>query len=108
MFNEAKEAAESSKTWNILHRGEETPAITAEESLWLATLGGAQALGLADTIGNFAIGKDADFIVCRMEEILPKSSVFASPANMIARLVYGAHPHIIEKTVVQGQTVYKR
>jgi guanine deaminase len=108
MFNEAKEAAESSKTWNILHRGEETPAITAEESLWLATLGGAQALGLADTIGNFAIGKDADFIVCRMEEILPESSVFASPANMIARLVYGAHLHIIEKTVVQGQTVYKR
>ncbi len=29
----------------------------------LATLGGAQALGLADRIGNFAPGKEADFVV---------------------------------------------
>ncbi len=31
--------------------------------LWLATLGGAECLSLADRIGNFAIGKEADCVV---------------------------------------------
>ncbi|MDP3978159.1 MAG: guanine deaminase [Pseudomonas sp.] len=33
------------------------------KSLYLATLGGAEALYLDDKIGNFASGKDADFVV---------------------------------------------
>src|SRR5262249_41669568 len=33
------------------------------EALYLATLGGAKALGLSDQIGNFESGKDADFVV---------------------------------------------
>jgi len=32
-------------------------------ALYLATLGGAEALYLDDRIGNFAVGKEADFIV---------------------------------------------
>jgi len=37
--------------------------ISWSEALYLATLGGAQALGLSDQIGNFESGKDADFVV---------------------------------------------
>jgi len=37
--------------------------ISWSEALYLATLGGAKALGLADEIGNFESGKDADFLV---------------------------------------------
>ena len=33
------------------------------KGLYLATLGGAETLDLADTIGNFEVGKEADFIV---------------------------------------------
>ena len=33
------------------------------QALFLATLGGAKALCLEDTLGNFDIGKDADFVV---------------------------------------------
>lgn len=108
MLNEAKEAAESSKTWNIMHRDNEMPPITAGEALWLATLGGAQALGLDNIIGNFQVGKDADFIVCQSDEVLPQHSTFADPAHQIARLVYGASPNVVQKTVVQGKTVYAR
>ena len=32
-------------------------------ALYLATLGGAKALSMADRIGNFVVGKEADFIV---------------------------------------------
>lgn len=35
--------------------------LSPEQSFYLATLGGATALDLDDKIGNFAIGKEADF-----------------------------------------------
>lgn len=41
-------------------RGEK---LTQLKSFYLATLGGAQALDLQDKIGNFAPGKEADFVV---------------------------------------------
>ena len=37
--------------------------ISPAEALYLATLGGAGALGLEDRIGSFQPGKDADFVV---------------------------------------------
>jgi guanine deaminase len=37
------------------------------KSFYLATLGGAEALDLSDTIGNFLPGKEADFIVLDYE-----------------------------------------
>jgi guanine deaminase len=37
--------------------------ISWKEALYLATLGGAQALGISDEIGSFEPGKDADFVV---------------------------------------------
>lgn len=42
-----------------------------EEMLWLLTLGGAQALQLDELIGNFASGKEADFI----EIVIPDDSL---------------------------------
>ncbi len=38
-------------------------SLSAFESLYMATLGGAKALDLHDKIGNFEAGKEADFIV---------------------------------------------
>jgi guanine deaminase len=50
-----------SEAYKILHlQGQSLPASRA---LYLATLGAAQALRLDDHIGNFAAGKEADFIV---------------------------------------------
>ena len=38
-------------------------ALTPFKSYYLATLGGARTLGLHDSIGNFEVGKEADFVV---------------------------------------------
>jgi guanine deaminase len=108
ILNEAKEAAESSKTWNILNRGEEVPSVSAEEALWLATLGGAEVLGLEQKIGNFAEGKEADFIVLSMNDIFPQTSSFDAPSEMVARLVYGASRHTVSTTFVRGKQVFTR
>ncbi len=40
--------------------------LTPFQALFLATLGGARALSLADKIGNFETGKEADFIVINL------------------------------------------
>ncbi|MEO1591466.1 MAG: guanine deaminase [Cyanobacteria bacterium J06632_22] len=37
--------------------------LSSFQALFLATLGGAQALHLSDSLGNFGPGKDADFVV---------------------------------------------
>ncbi len=108
MLNEAKEAAESSKTWNILNRGEETPPVNAEEALWLATLGGAEALGLEQNIGNFVRGKEADFVVLSLKDILPNHSSFSAPEQVISRAVYGAGRGAVLTTFVRGKQVFTR
>jgi guanine deaminase len=42
-------------------------SLGAARAFYLATLGGARALGLQNEIGNFATGKEADFIVLDLE-----------------------------------------
>ena len=37
--------------------------LSPEQSFYLATLGGAKALDMADKIGNFEVGKEADFLL---------------------------------------------
>jgi guanine deaminase len=50
-----------SEGYKVLHlQGQSLPASRA---LYLATLGAAEALYLDDSIGNFVLGKEADFIV---------------------------------------------
>jgi len=51
----------ASEAYKVLHLQEQ--ALPASDALYLATLGGAEALDLDDKIGNFEHGKEADFVV---------------------------------------------
>ena len=51
----------ASEAYKVLHLQEH--ALPATRALYLATLGAAEALYLDDRIGNFANGKEADFVV---------------------------------------------
>lgn len=51
----------ASEAYKVLHLQEH--ALPATRALYLATLGAAEALYLDDRIGNFASGKEADFVV---------------------------------------------
>lgn len=58
--------------------------LTPYQSLFLATLGGARALGLSDRLGNFEVGKDADFIVLNLQAtpLMALRNPLPSPTNL--------------------------
>ena len=84
----------------LLHRGHHASAgrLTADEALWLATQGGARALGLADRVGALAPGLDADLAAFRLDDL--RTIGAGDPA---AALVHAAAGRPAALTVVRGE-----
>ncbi|HEY9894211.1 MAG TPA: amidohydrolase family protein, partial [Candidatus Sericytochromatia bacterium] len=89
--------------------------LSAFQALFLATLGGARALSLEDTLGNFEPGKEADFVVLdpRATPLMARRNVTAS-ATSLAELADQAFATIIlgddravHATYVMGELAYK-
>ncbi|SDH86681.1 guanine deaminase [Pseudomonas benzenivorans] len=81
------------------------------KSLYLATLGGAQALYLDDKIGNFAIGKDADFVVLDYRAtplIAYRMQQAKSLAEKLFALTMLGDDRTVQETFAAGQSVHRR
>ncbi len=84
------------------------------KALFLATLGGAKALCLEDTLGNFDIGKDADFIVLnpRSTPLMAFRNSAAVPdslselADRTFSLIMMGDDRAIESTYIMGELAY--
>ena len=77
--------------------------------LYLATRAGAEALGLADTIGDFQPGKAADFVYLRPPANSPLAAVAAhadNPEQMLAALFTLAGAESVREVCVEGTPVY--
>ncbi len=72
---------------------------------YLATLGGAKALSLDKHIGNFAPGKDADFVVVDASLIDPAhgSNNERTPEEILSQLVYRGKGAMVKATFVRGR-----
>jgi guanine deaminase len=89
---------------------------TAFQSLYLATLGGAKALELDDRIGNFDVGKEADFIVLDMRATplmtfrnpAPKPSSIEELADAAFTLMIMGDDRAIHATYIVGQLAYEK
>jgi cytosine/adenosine deaminase-related metal-dependent hydrolase len=75
-------------------------ALTAPQVLHMATLGGARALGLADTIGSLEPGKQADLVL--FAERSPSLSNVHDPYQ---ELVYCASVRDVDRVWVAGEPV---
>ena len=80
----------------------DAPILTAEEALRMATLGGAEALGLSDLVGSLEPGKRADVTVVELREgLLPTY-------DPISTIVYCADGSDVVFTMVDGEILYER
>lgn len=80
--------------------------ITPEHAFYLATLGGARALDLDASIGNFAIGKEADFLVVNEAATPLLARRTASQSNWRDRLftlMMLGDDRCIEQTWIMGE-----
>ncbi len=76
----------------------------------LATVGGAQALGLADRIGSLEVGKEADFVVidaAKLDPPLELSSLDSSEA-LISCLIFRGGPQAVQRTYIHGRLCFDR
>lgn len=77
---------------------QDASAVNAVQTLHMATLGGAQALGWADEIGSIEVGKQADFFTVELSE--PEAMPMYDP---ISWLVYASSRHQVRDTFIAGQ-----
>lgn len=80
------------------------------EALYLATLGGAKALHIDRKVGNFAPGKEADFVVLALDQS-PLIARRAAQITEIADLLFACSvlgsQQIISQTWVAGKLVHE-
>jgi 5-methylthioadenosine/S-adenosylhomocysteine deaminase len=94
MFNEMRLAA----TLQAVRRG--PGALPARDVLWMATRGGAQALGLDAQIGSLEPGKRADLIV------VSRDGLHVQPdRDPWSTLVYAARGEDVRLTMVDGEVL---
>ncbi|MFN3906192.1 MAG: guanine deaminase [Acinetobacter junii] len=85
--------------------------LSAYESLYHATLGGAKALDLDDKLGNFTVGKEADFVVFNLKattlQQLRQSRAKSIKDSLFALFTMGDDRNI-EATYIYGQKAYQQ
>jgi guanine deaminase len=106
MLREMCDACYMSKVNYILSEGKSN-SIDSNFAFYLATMGGAKVLGLEHLIGNFSIGKDADFIVIDADKIDPlKNSRGRKGKEILSQLVHRGDDRVVSATYVQGINVH--
>lgn len=93
MFSEMRSASLLAKV-----ASQDPTAISAAETLRMATLNGAKALGMEDLTGSLVIGKAADFIAVDLS--WPNTQPLYNP---ISQLVYAAHCEQVTDVWVAGK-----
>lgn len=76
-------------------------ALPAADALRMATLNGAKAIGLGDTIGSLTVGKAADLIAVDLSDI--DTQPLYDP---LSQLVYALNRRQVSDTWVNGQLLY--
>ena len=85
--------------------GDHRPLLDPLGWLRLGTLGGAEALGLADTIGSLELGREADMIAvdASLTEPIPGAGRADEPAEIVSRLIFRTHPQMVRGAWVRGR-----
>jgi guanine deaminase len=84
--------------------------LDAGHLLYLATLAGAEALGLGEETGDFRTGKSADFVYLRPPVDSPLAAVLEreqSPERVLAAIFTLAGAESVREVRVEGSIIYR-
>ena len=86
----------------LMHKGfrRDATVITAEQVLEMATIGGARAVGLDHEIGSIEVGKQADLVVLRADNLC-----ITPLHHPVSALVYSAIGDEVEHVLIAGRLV---
>jgi cytosine/adenosine deaminase-related metal-dependent hydrolase len=98
MFDEMRAAIAGARG-----REERPEALTAADALELATLGGARALGLDDSLGSLVPGKQADLTVLSLAD-----TAFIPWEDPVTGAILGGSPQGVVATLVSGKPRYEK
>lgn len=105
-FSQLRTISEAYKVQQLLGQN-----LSAYEALYHATLGGAKALDLDDKLGNFNVGKEADFIVLDLNatalQTLRQQHSKGLEDSLFALMTMGDERNI-QATYIYGQCAYVR
>ena len=95
---------EEAKIASILHKKDNPELINEQEVLDMATINGANALGLEHLIGSIEIGKRADLIGIDLER--PEMKPIHGKGGLISNLVYSFGGEV-DLSIVDGEILIK-
>ncbi|MBU0485048.1 MAG: amidohydrolase [Proteobacteria bacterium] len=95
LFQEMNTCAKLHKVKNL-----DPTVLTAREVLKMATIGGAEVLGIAETTGSLEIGKRADLILLDLKA--PHLTPFYKPESL---LVYAAGGQDVTTVIINGKLI---
>lgn len=100
--NNTQDLLEAMKAAVLLQRAVkgDPSVLSGRDALRMATIDGAQAVGLGEVIGSLEPGKRADLVLANFYQ--PKSVGFFDPINT---LVFSADPRAIDTVIIDGQVV---
>lgn len=75
-------------------------SLTSSDLLYMATMGGAKAIGLGDETGSIEEGKRADLVI-----LDPLQIAFVSEAEPVDMIVHNGDARMVKTVLVNGQTV---
>jgi guanine deaminase len=83
---------------------ERGPVLRPMDWLRLGSLGGAEALGLGETIGSLEVGKEADLIAVDPACTAPLPGIDDDdPEDLVSRLIFRTHPDMVRGAWVRGR-----
>jgi cytosine/adenosine deaminase-related metal-dependent hydrolase len=102
MFEEMRLAA-------LLPKGvtRDPTAVPAREAFAMATIEGARALGMEQTIGSLEVGKRADITVLELNCVHNMPRFDLSPDSVYSQLVYAAKAHDVQHVLIDGRWVMR-